>query len=180
MNTIFEILLIIVILIALFVVIKFNTFTKLKKRIKQSKSSIDVYLNQRFDLIPNLVECVKAYMNYEEKVFTNIAKLRSEYNIDNNLKKGAELNSECNKLLAVGESNPDLKANEQFSNLQKSLVKMESQLQAARRVYNGDVTLYNTTISTFPNNILAKMFNFQQEELFEIEEYKKENVKLDI
>ena len=96
------------------------------------------------------------------------------------LKKGEQLNSEFNNLLAVGESNPDLKASEQFLNLQKSLIKMESQLQAARRVYNGDVTLYNTTISEFPNNIFASIFNFKEEELFEIEEYKKENIKIDL
>lgn len=171
---------VIVILILLFVILEFNKFVKLKNKIKQSKSSIDVYLTQRFDLIPNLVECVKAYANYEEEVFTKIAKLRAEYNESKNLKTGEELNSHFNNLFAIGESNPDLKASEQFSNLQKSLVKMESQLQAARRVYNGDVTLYNTTISTFPNNIFAPIFNFKEEELFEIEAYKKENIKVDL
>ena len=113
---------------------------------------------------------------------SKIASLRAQYNKDKNkdLKKGAELNNECNNLLGIAESNPDLKASEQFSNLQKSLEKMESQLQAARRIYNGDVTLYNTTISTFPNNIFARIFNFKEEELFETEEYKKENIEIDL
>lgn len=174
------ILITLVIIILFFIVIEFNTFVNLKNKIKQSKSSIDIYLTQRFDLIPNLVECVKVYMKYEESVFTKIAELRAEYNNSKDLKKGEQLNSEFNNLLAVGESNPDLKASEQFLNLQKSLIKMESQLQAARRVYNGDVTLYNTTISEFPNNIFASIFNFKEEELFEIEEYKKENIKIDL
>lgn len=174
------ILITLVIITLFFIVIEFNTFVNLKNKIKQSKSSIDIYLTQRFDLIPNLVECVKAYMKYEESVFTKIAELRAEYTSSKDLKKGEQLNSEFNKLLAVGESNPDLKASEQFLNLQKSLIKMESQLQAARRVYNGDVTLYNTTISEFPNNIFASIFNFKEEELFEIEEYKKENIKIDL
>ena len=151
----------ILIAIGLFLIVEFNTFIRLRNKIRQSKSSIEVYLNQRFDLIPNLVECVKAYTNYEEKVLTNI-------------------NSEFNKILSVAENSPDLKANEQFLNLQKSLEKMESQLQAARRIYNGDITLYNTTISTFPNNIFAKIFGFKEEALFEIEEYKKGKINIDL
>lgn len=173
---------VIVLLVMVFVVIEFNKFVVLKNKIKQSKSSIEVYLNQRFDLIPNLVECVKGYAKYEESVYSNIAKLRSEYSNEKskNLKKASELNSKCNLLLAIGENNPNLQASEQFVGLQKSLEKMESQLQAARRVYNGDVTLYNTAISTFPSNIFALIFGFKQEDLFEIEEYKKENINIDL
>ncbi len=173
---------VIVLLVIVFVVLEFNKFVVLKNKIKQSKSSIEVYLNQRFDLIPNLVECVKGYAKYEESVYSNIAKLRLEYlnEKNKNLKKASELNSKCNSLLAVGENNPNLQASEQFVSLQRSLEKMESQLQAARRVYNGDVTLYNTSISTFPSNIFASIFGFKQEDLFEIEEYKKENINIDL
>ena len=173
---------IIIVIILLIFIIEFNTFVGLRNKIKQSKSGIEVYLNQRFDLIPNLVECVKGYAKYEQQTLSKITSLRAQYNNDKNkdLIKGAELNNECNNLLGIAESNPDLKASEQFSNLQKSLEKMESQLQAARRIYNGDVTLYNTTISTFPNNIFARIFNFKEEELFETEEYKKENIEIDL
>ena len=173
------ILAILLILILIFIMIEFNTFIRLRNKIKHSKSGIEVYLNQRFYLIPNLVECVKGYTKYEEQTLSKITNLRSQYNNAKNkdLKLGEELNNEFNNLLAVGESNPDLKASEQFLNLQRSLEKMESQLQAARRIYNGDVTLYNTTISTFPNNFFAGVFGFKEEDLFQIEEYKKENVK---
>lgn len=173
---------IIIIIAILFVILEFNRFIQLRNKIKQSKSSIEVYLNQRFDLIPNLVECVKGYANYEEKVFSEIAQLRNEYDSqkEKDLKTGAKINSEFNDLLALAEDNPNLKASEQFLNLQRNLTKMESQLQAARRVYNGDVTLYNTTINTFPNNIFAQIFKFKEAELFEIDEYKKENVKMDL
>jgi LemA protein len=121
-------------------------------------------------------------MKYESETLTKVAELRSEYNNDENkdLKKASKLNSEFNKILAVGENNPDLKASEEFLNLQKNISKMENQLQAARRVYNGDVTLYNTTINSFPNMIVAKMFGFKEFDLFEIEEYKKENIKVDL
>ena len=161
---------------------EFNKFITLKNKVKQAKSTIEVYLNQRFDLIPNLVECVKGYMAHEQETFVKIAEMRSVYNSEKNkdLKKGAALNSEFNRIMAVGESNPNLKSSEQFINLQKNLTKIESQLQAARRIYNGDVTLFNTAIETFPSNIFAIIFGFQKFELFEIEEYKKENVKIDL
>ncbi len=175
-----EIVLALIIILLIFIIIRFNIFVNLKNKVKQSKSSIDVYLTQRFDLIPNLVECVKAYAEHEEDIFTKIAELRSEYNSKKELKTGEKLNKEFNNLLLVGENNPNLKSNEQFLSLQKTLIKMESQLQAARRLYNGDVTLYNTTISKFPDNIIASIFNFKQEELFEIEEYKANNIKIDL
>ncbi len=177
-----KVLLVIIGIVVVFLIYKFNVYIRLKNKIKQSKSGIEVYLNQRFDLIPNLVECVKGYAKYEAETFSKITQLRQEYNSerDKNLRKGAEVNDEFNKLLAIGENNPNLKASEQFLNLQKNLTKIESQLQASRRVYNGDVTLYNTTITSFPDNILSKIFGFKQEELFEIEEYKKENIKIDL
>lgn len=165
------ILAILLILILIFIMIEFNTFIRLRNKIKHSKSGIEVYLNQRFDLIPNLVECVKGYTKYEEQTLSKITNLRSQYNNAKNkdLKLGEELNNEFNNLLAVGESNPDLKASEQFLNLQRSLEKMESQLQAARRIYNNDVTRYNTRISTFPTNLVAKLFKFKEMKLFELD-----------
>lgn len=176
------ILLVLLLLIVVIVILEFNKFIVLKNKIKQSKSSIEVYLNQRFDLIPNLVECVKGYAKYEESVYTNIAKMRTEFSNQKvkDLKKASELNSKLNQLLAVGENNPNLKASEQFLSLQRSIEKMESQLQASRRIYNGDVTLYNTAISTFPGSIIASCFGFKLEDLFEVEEYKKENIKIDL
>lgn len=175
-------MLIVVFLLVLVALIafEFNKFIVLKNKIKQSKSSIEVYLNQRFDLIPNLVECVKGYAKYEESVYTKIAQMRSQFSNAKDLKIGSKLNSEMKQILAIGENNPELKASEQFVNLQKNITKMESRLQAARRIYNGDVTLYNTAISTFPANIFASIFGFKKENLFEIEEYKKENIEIDL
>jgi LemA protein len=98
---------------------------------------------------------------------------------NHNVKDATKLNSEMLNIFGVAEGYPNIKASEQFLNLQNSLVRMESQLQAARRIYNGDVTLYNTKISSFPTNIIAKLFGFTQSDLLEIEEYKKENIKVD-
>ena len=173
----------IVIIFAIFIVfvgivVIFNNCITLKNKVKQSKSTIDVYLTQRFDLIPNLVECVKGYKNYEQATLEAITELRSAYENTKNLQTASNLNNRMNILMAQAEENADLKASEQFLMLQKSLSKIESQLQAARRIYNGDVTLYNTAIQTFPNNIVASALKMKEEQLFTIEEYKAQNIEV--
>ena len=173
-----EIIIIIVIAILLVLLIMYNGLVKKRNAVKQSHSSIDVYLTQRFDLIPNLVECVKGYAKHEEKLLESITKLRTEYNVSKDLDKASLLNTQMNKLIAIVENYPDLKASENFLNLQKNLTKMEDQLQAARRLYNMDVTAYNTAIQVFPTNLIASAFNFTEEKLFELEPGKGENVKI--
>ena len=158
----------------------YNGLVIRRNKIKQAKSSIDVYLTQRFELIPNLVECVKGYMKHEQTVMEKVAELRSNYNKTKDLKSGAELNSICNNMIGMGESYPDLKASEQFLELQKSLSKMESQLQAARRLYNSEVTVYNTKIATVPTNIIAGFCGFKEEELFQADNEARENVKIEL
>ena len=158
----------------------YNRLVTLRNKVKQSKSSIDVYLNQRFDLIPNLVETVKAYAAHEKSIFEEVAKLRSAYMENKSLSTATELDKAVNNLIAVAENYPELKASENFLNLQKNLTKMEDQLQAARRLYNTDVTTYNTSLETFPSNIIAGFFGFKPEELFQIEPGKEQNVKIDL
>lgn len=173
-----ETIIIIVIAILLVLLIMYNGLVKKRNAVKQSRSSIDVYLTQRFDLIPNLVECVKGYAKHEEKLLESITKLRTEYNVSKDLNKASLLNTQMNKLIAIVENYPDLKASENFLNLQKNLTKVEDQLQAARRLYNMDVTAYNTAIQVFPTNLIASAFNFTEEKLFELEPGKGENVKI--
>lgn len=170
----------IVLLFCITLIFMYNKLLRLKNIVRQSQSAIDVYLNQRFDLIPNLVECVKAYAKYEKDVFENIIKLRNSYNqaSDDGYKQANEINKEINKIIAIAEGYPEVKASEQYLNLQKSLEKIESQLQAARRVYNSDVTSYNTSIESIPNNIFAKIFGFKRADLFQVEEFKKENINI--
>ncbi len=164
-------LIILLIIILLVLAIMYNSIIKLKRKVEQSKSGIDVYCQQRFDLIPNLVKTVKEYANYESKVLENITSLREQYFNTKDLTIGEELNNKVNKvLIAIDENYPDLKASEQFLNLQKNLVKTENQLQAARRIYNMDVTAYNTKISIVPFNIIAMIFKFKPAKLFEIDE----------
>lgn len=176
------VILFIVLVILLSVLKMYNDFIKLKNKIKQSESGIDVYLNQRFDLIPNLVECVKSYTKYETETLDKIVELRNSYNQNNglDLEKATELNNNINKILVVAENYPELKSSEQYLNLQKNLSKVESQLQAARRIYNNDVTNYNTKIDTVPANIIATIFGFKKADLFQIKEYKKENINIEL
>ena len=179
MDTLILIILIIVAILIIAIIKIYNKIIKLQNRVKSSESGIDIYLNQRFDLIPNLVECVKAYTKHEKELLENIVKQRAEYSQNKDLKKASELNNNLNKIIAVVENYPELKASEQFLNLQNNLVKVESQLQAARRIYNMDVQKYNSTIQIVPNNIVASIFGFKEKDFFQIEEYKKENVKID-
>lgn len=174
---------IIIILVIIFIVIIkiYNDIIKLKKKVQQSYSTIDVYLTQRFDLIPNLVECVKAYTKHESEIFERIAEMRTNYMNTKNIEEAEKLNSECDKLIAYIEKYPDLKASEQYLELQKKLSKIESQLQAARRLYNSDVTRYNTKILVFPNSLIANTFGFSEEKLFEIEnENMRKNIDINL
>lgn len=176
----FAVILIILGIIICYIVAKYNKFVSLRQKVNQARGGIDVYLKQRFDLIPNLVETVKGYKNYETEVIEKITKLR--YDFDNrdekNIKQSEDLNERYTKVLALVENYPELKANESFLNLQKALSKIESQLQAARRIYNSEVTVYNTEISKFPSNIIANVFGFEEEKLFEIAVNERENIRI--
>ena len=174
------ILIIILVVLALFVLITYNSLVSKKHKVAQARSSIDVYLNQRFDLIPNLVETVKGYAKHEKEIFEETIRLRTSYFNSKDLDEASLLNSKCNSILAIAENYPELKANENFLSLQKSLSKMENQLQAARRLYNIEVTDYNTKLNVVPTNIIAKIFNFKIAKMFEADTNEKENVKVEI
>ena len=136
-------LIIILVILVLYVIITYNKFVTLKKQMNNSYSVIDVYLKKRFDLIPNLVEVTKGYANYEQDVLTKITEYRTAYNQHKDKDALNKLNEEYNNLILVVENYPELKTSEQFLKLQKSLIKVESELQAARRIYNNDTTKYN-------------------------------------
>ena len=159
-------LIVVSILFILYFILIFNIFTKQKNAINNAKSLIEIYLTQRFDLIPNLQQCTKKYMKYESETLENLTKLRVKYINEKTLKNGGILNDEINNTVIILENYPELKASEQFMNLQKNLTRIENQLQAARRIYNQEVEKYNNIIMIFPNNIVAKIFNLKKEEFF--------------
>ena len=180
METIIYIILTIVLIIILVILSKYNQMIRLLNKVKKSSANIEIYLKKRFDLIPNLVECVKGYSKYEKDTLESIISLRNDYDNHQNLniEEATKMNNQLNKYLAIVEKYPELKANEQYLDLQKQLNNIENELVYTRRTYNEEVTKYNTLIETVPSNIVASMFAFKKAELFQIEDDNKENVKI--
>ena len=179
-NNLIYIILVVILIINFIVIRMYNKLIKLQNRVKKAKADIEIYLNKRFDLIPNLVETVKGYSKHESKTLEDITALRSNYDNkkDLSIKQAEEMNNKLNKFLAIVENYPDLKANSQYMSLQNELRTIEEQLGRARHVYNDVVTSYNTAIDTVPSNIVASIFAFKKADLFEVGENKKENIKI--
>jgi LemA protein len=150
----------------------YNGLVQLKVRADNSWSDIDVQLKRRHDLIPNLVETVKGYAAHEKGTFENVARYRSAAmaatSTEDRAQAEGQLTQALRGLLAVAEAYPELKANAQFMSLQQQLSDLEDALQNSRRYYNAVVRDLNTRIQSFPTNIIAGMFNFQQRQFFEI------------
>ena len=167
----FIIIVVLILIITWFVVI-FNKFIKDKNLIKEAWSGIDVQLKRRHDLIPNLVETVKGYGSHERNLFQQIAETRSKtMNVDSLKEKAqseTQLSGMIKSLFAVAEAYPDLKANQNFLDLQKQLAEIEDQIQYARRYYNGVVRNYNIRVESFPSNLIAAIFNYKEADFFEI------------
>ena len=181
MNLIYIICL--VLLIVIFIIFgKYNKLIKLLNRVKKAKANIEIYSNKRFHLIPNLVECVKSYSKYEGTTLEDIVALRNNYKGNKHLNIGqvSEMNDKLNQYLAIVENYPNLKADTQYMSLQSELKEIEDELERARHKYNDEVTEYNTVIESVPSNIVASIFAFKHAELFQIEEHKKENVKINL
>jgi LemA protein len=174
------IFLVILVVIAVVLISSYNGLVQLRVRCDSAWSDIDVQLKRRHDLIPNLVETVKGYATHEKSTFEDIAKFRSQamQATSPNDKAVAEnqLTGALKSLFAVAENYPELKASEQFTQLQASLSQTEDSIQNARRYYNAVVRDLNTKIQVFPTNILAGMFGFQARQFFETSEADREPV----
>ena len=175
---------IILLLIASFIISVYNSLVSLKNKVNNSWGQIDVQLQRRFDLIPNLVNTVKGYMNHEESVLTKVTELRTSWASATTVSEKAELDNELSNslktIMAVSENYPDLKSNQNFSELQEELKNTENKIAYSRQFYNDTVTMYNTKLQLFPSNIVASMFNFTSSELFTVEDSEaRKNVKVD-
>lgn len=166
-------LLVLLAFIAVVLIAIYNSLVALRVRSENAWSDIDVQLKRRYDLIPNIVETVKGYAAHEKGTFENVARYRSAAMSATTPaeKSQAEgmLTQALRGLLAVAENYPDLRASEQFSSLQESLQEVEGAIQNARRYYNAVVRDLNTKIQSFPTNIIANMFAFQQRQFFELD-----------
>jgi len=163
--------LIVLALVAVVVVVLYNRLVRGRNRVSTAWSDIDVQLQRRHDLIPQIVKAVDAYAKYERATLEAVTELRSEamrvVDVNARGKAEEELSAGVSRLLALAESYPDLKANENFMKLQSELVETENYLQFARRYYNGSVRDYNTMTETVPSNIVASTFGFDQREFFQ-------------
>jgi len=173
------------VLLVIYLIATYNGLVVLKARIKEAFSGIDVQLKRRADLIPNLVESVKGYAKHEKTVFSEVTKARSALmKADGPIEK-AEANNmltgALKSLFAVAEAYPDLKASENFRDLQRQLGDTEDKIAYSRQFYNSNVLDYNTKVITFPSNLIANMFGFKEEQFFAAneEERKKVDVKFD-
>jgi LemA protein len=168
----------IVVLVALFVWVTYNGLVTLRVRVDEAWSDINVQLKRRLDLIPNLVETVKGYAKHEKGVFEAVTEARSNVLSAKGVKETAAAENQFEQVLkslfAVAEAYPDLKASQNFVELQQELVDTEDKIQASRRFYNSGVRDLNTKIQTFPANAVAAMFSFKNREFFDVGEEERE------
>lgn len=162
-------------ILALWIALTYNKFIRLRNRAEEAWADIDVQLKRRYDLIPNLVNSVKGYATHESEAFEKVTRARAEAmgtstNPAEKSEKELELSGTLKSLFAIAEAYPDLKANQNFIELQKELSDTENKIQAARRFYNTNVMELNTGIESFPGNLIAGPFNFGKKDFFELEE----------
>lgn len=173
----------VVLLILIFIFATYNGLVGSKNLVQEAFSTMDVYLKKRWDLIPNLVESVKGYATHEKETLESVVNLRNKsydnMSDDEKIETNNELKKGLSKLLMLAENYPDLKANQNFIQLNSELSNVESDIANARKYYNAVVREYNNKIEMFPSNIVAGMFNFKVKSMFGIEENERENVKVE-
>ena len=182
METKYIILIIIGIILLIIIYNYINTLNSLKKlslKVDEALSGIDVALSKRYNVLSKMMETVKGYTKHEKEVLFKTIEMRSNMNLSELKNAKNEMDENINQINMIIEKYPDLKANENFLALQKAIIDAEEHLQAARRLYNSNTSLYNEKVITFPSLIVAKIHHFKQNEYFEIEE-KEKNIKINL
>ena len=178
------IILAIIVIILVAIIGMYNSLVSLKVKVDNAWSQIDVQLQRRFDLIPNFVETVKGYMSHESETFEKITQLRTSWANSTTVSEKANLDNQLSgalkTIMAVSENYPELKANQNFSELSEELRNTENKIAFSRQFYNDIVTKYNEKLLVFPSNLIAGMFNFKSRDLFTAEsDEARKNVKVD-
>ncbi len=155
-----------------------NKIVRASIKVDESFSGIDVALAKRYDVLTKMVDVVKGYTKHEKEILLKVVELRNNMSMQEKKDANAAMDENFSKINAVVENYPDLKASENFKILQQSVVDVEEHLQAARRLYNSNVSLYNQMIITFPNNIVAKNKGAIEKDFFEVDDIKREDVKI--
>lgn len=173
------VLIVIVLIIALL-----NGFIKLDNKVNEAFATMDVYLKKRWDLIPNLVETVKGYAKHEKDTLEEVVKIRSgDYDLlssEEKIKTNEKVTKGISRIMALAESYPNLKANENFSNLAKELTKTEDEIAQSRKYYNATVRVFNNKVQVFPNSVFAKLFGYKTKSMFEARQEERDNVKVEL
>lgn len=171
MDLLIIILIVIVIILVIAVVSIYNKLVTSRNKVNNAWSQIDVQLNRRADLIPNLVETVKGYASHESSVFENVTSARSSLmgaqTVSDKSQANNQLTESLKSLFAVAEAYPELKANENFLSLQKELSETEDKIAYSRQFYNDTVLMFNNACQKFPNNLIANAFGFKEEDYFQ-------------
>lgn len=167
--------------VVLAVILMYNSLVRSKNDVENAFGGMDVQLKKRYDLIPNLVSTVKEYASHEKELLERVTQLRAkvtneQLSNDEKVALDNEISQTLGGIMVAVENYPDLKASENFLNLQRTLNEVESQISASRRAYNSAVTDYNNAVETFPKNILAGMMNYQRKEVFVIPDVERQNV----
>ncbi|MBN2410725.1 LemA family protein [candidate division KSB1 bacterium] len=173
----FILLVVLAVIAVIWAIVIYNQLVRNRNLVEEGWSGVEVQLKRRANLIPNLIEAVKGYMTHEKGVLTKVTELRSKSMAVQEIAKKGELENALSRslanLFAVAENYPDLKANQNFLDLQKQLAEIEDQIQMARRYYNGTVRNLNIKIESFPSNLVAKKYNFVKAEFFDMDEAEK-------
>ena len=174
----------VVALLLIYGIISYNSFVSLNNKVKEAFSTLDVYLKKRWDLIPNLVEVVKGDAKHEKETLEDIVKLRnSSYDSmsdSDKIKADEKLTNGINKIMAIAESYPELKASENYKELSSQLVKIEDDIANSRKYYNGVVRMFNNKVEMFPSNIIAKILGYSSKDMFEVDSNERESVKVEL
>ena len=173
----------IVVLILIYVLVSYNSLIKIKNKVEEAFSTMDVYLKKRWDLIPNIIETVKGYAKHENETLKEVINLRNtayeKMNNNDKVELNNKLSQSINNLMALSESYPNLKANENFKDLSNQLAKVEEDIANSRKYYNGSVRIMNDKLQMFPSNIVGKILGFKAQKMFEASEKERENVKVE-
>ena len=172
----------IITILLVYTLITYNNLVKIRNRVDEAFSTMDVYLKKRWDLIPNIVETVKGYTKHEKETLKEVVELRNfSYDKMTNNDKidvNSRMSERISSLMIVAESYPELKASENFKDLSKQLIKVEDDIANSRKYYNGTVRIMNNKVEMFPSNIVAKILGYKAFKMFEADESEKENIKM--
>ena len=172
------------VVILIYVLITYNGLIKSNNLVKEAFSTMDVYLKKRWDLIPNLVEVVKAYAKHEKETIEKITTLRKNtyesMSIDKKINVNEELTQDLSKIMIISENYPDLKSSQNFIELSHELTEIEDEIANSRKYYNGTVRIFNNKVQMFPRNLVARIFEFHCANMFEANTDEKNNVKVDV